>query len=408
MPKIAKQLTDKAVDALRKKPGMHRVGGCAGLTLRVSATGGAAWVLRAWVKGKRKDIRLGSYPGVTLKAARERGHEAHDQIFVGIDPNEQRKVDRKARRIERKAISFDKATAAYLDAHVKHMRNSKHRQQWENTLATYASPFIGKLDVADIDLEHVKKILSQPTKGKGGVQGPLWETKNETANRLRGRIEVILDMAKVEGYRQGDNPARWKGSLDKVYAAPSKVKTVKNFESVPYPEVPVVLTEIRKLNGHGARALEWTILTAVRSGEARGALWSEIDKEAKVWRIPAERMKMKVDHTVPLSDAALEVLERTLRVPDCDFVFPSSKAGELSDMTLSACMKRLGRKETVHGFRSSFVIWAAKGGMDRDLREMCLAHQVKSKTEERYQRDDLVELRRPIMDGWADHCLPRN
>lgn len=419
MPIIAREVTDKEVRAMLKKPGTYRVGGCAGLVLRVSAVGTGAWVLRSWVKGKwdatnnemspskRRDIRLGHYPGVTLKAARELGHEKRSLIFTGIDPNEQRRLERKAKRTELRTITFDDAAKAYLDEFVTKMKNPKHRQQWENTLATYASPFIGKLAVADIDLEHMKKLLRQPTEFKG-KKGTFWEVKNESASRVRGRVEAILDWCKTERYRAGENPATWQGNLSKVFAKPSQVKEVKHHAAVPYAEIYDVMKELQRQSGHGSLATIWTILTAARSGETRGMKWEEIDRQKKVWTVPGERMKKGKEHRVPLSDAALALLDKTITVPDCDYVFPSATGKMLSDATMKECLRRMGREETIHGFRSSFRDWAGDETMHpRELIEVALAHVPGDKSESAYWRSDVMEKRRALMNDWAKWCATK-
>lgn len=393
-PKKAKELTALEVKRLAK-PGLHAVGGVAGLYLQVTPSGARSWILRATVGSKRRDIGLGGYPDVTLAQAREKAREARDLIARGVDPVEQKKAARTALRLAQAAeISFDEAARQFLATKRHEFKNPKHAAQWESTLQTYASPIIGRLPVAEIALPHIVQILE-----------PIWTTKTETASRLRGRIEAVLAWATVAGYRSGDNPARWKGHLDAVLPKPSKVAKVKNHRALPIDDMGAFMVALRKREGMAAKALEFLILTAARSGEVRGATWDEIDLKAKVWTIPAERMKAGKEHRVPLSDPAVALLEALPRLAGSPYVFPSARGGMLSDMALSALMKRMAVDAVPHGFRSTFRDWCAERiNYPREVAEMALAHTISDKVEAAYRRGDLFEKRRRLMADWARFC----
>ncbi|QIL72917.1 integrase arm-type DNA-binding domain-containing protein [Diaphorobacter sp. HDW4B] len=393
MPKIAKQLSDRAVAAL-KTEGRYAVGGIAGLHLRISA-GHRGWVLRVQVGDKRKDIGLGAYPAVTLAEARERAWKLHESIRGGHDPVAPRKQQRsvlQAQAASEKTFSW--CAEEFLKAKSSEWKNAKHRQQWENTLETYATPHLGQLAVSLIDLPHVLACLE-----------PIWSSKNETASRLRGRIESILDWATVRKYRSGENPARWKGHLDKILAAPSKIQKVEHHRAIQIEEMPAFMQNLRSRAGIAARALEFLILTAARSGEVRGATWSEIDLKKAVWTIPAHRMKAGAEHRVPLSGAALRLLSHTPLLPNSDLVFPGTKEQPLSDMSITAVMRRMKMDAVPHGFRSTFRDWAGeKTNYPRELAEQALAHVLSNKVEAAYRRGDALEKRRHLMNDWADFC----
>ncbi len=273
-------------------------------------------------------------------------------------------------------------------------KNIKHGDQWRNTLATYAYPVIGSLIVSSVEQDHILRILE-----------PIWTTKTETASRLRGRIENILDYATVCRYRKGDNPARWRGHLDKLLAKPSKVAKVKHHAALPYAETSVFMADLRLQAGMGARTLEFAILTAARSGEVRGATWAEVDMEQAVWNIPVERMKADREHRIPLSDAALGLLRLLPRIDGSELLFPNTKGTVLSDMTLTAVLRRMGRQITVHGFRSTFRDWAGETtAYPREVIEHALAHLLKDKAEAAYARGTLFDKRRRLMADWAKYC----
>lgn len=376
-------------------PGMNFVGEVAGLALLVSDTGARSWILRTMIAGKRRDMGLGGFPDVTLADARRRARDLREQIDNGEDPIAQRRQARATLLAASiKAMTFDECVDRYLDAHSDTWTNAKHRQQWPNTLATYAGPVIGGLDVALIETGHVLKVLE-----------PIWREKTETASRLRGRIESVLSWATTAGYRAGENPARWRGHLQNLLAMPTKIAKVEHHAALPYRELGVFMADLRTREGMGARALEFAILTAARSGEVRGATWAEIDMDAALWTVPGERMKAKNEHAVPLSDTALDLLRELPR--EGDLVFPGARVGRpLSDMSLTAALRRMGRGDlTAHGFRSTFRDWAAEQtAYPSEVVEMSLAHTIGNKVEAAYRRGDLIEKRRRLMDEWAKFC----
>ena len=392
MPKKAVELGALQVSRLRDQ-GRHAVGGVAGLHLWIKASGAKSWILRVLVGGQRKDIGLGGFPDVTLAGARDAARRARDQIVQGVDPVEQRKLARALLMAEHAtAKTFEECTHGYIDARGDEWRSPKHRQQWRNTLETYAWPVMGSLLVRDIALPHVLEALT-----------PIWKTKTETATRVRGRIESVLDWATVRGYRSGGNPARWKGHLDQLLPNPNKITKVKHHEAVDVDAVAEFTSSLRAMEGMGARALEFLILNASRSGEVRGALWSEIDMTAKLWTIPAERMKAKAEHRVPLSKQAIKLLESLTRNEQSDVIFYGVKGQVLSDMTLSAVMRRMKVDAVPHGFRSTFRDWASeRTNFPRELAEMALAHTIENKVEAAYRRGHLLPKRLQMMQAWAD------
>lgn len=395
MPKIAKELAAVEISRLTA-PGFHSVGVVPGLALQVSPSGARSWVLRIKVGSKRRDMGLGAYPGTTLVDARKKAREAREAVEQGQDPVLDRQRAQSALlAVQASAVTFDTAAAAYIKAKAPEWKNAKHRDQWETTLATYAFPIIGRLHVADIGQAHVMRVLE-----------PIWTTKTETASRLRGRIESVLDWATTKHYRTGDNPARWRGHLDKLLPKPEKVKAVVHHKAVAIDDMPAFMETLRQQPGVGARALEFLILTATRSGETRGATWAEIDIDAATWQIPAARMKAKKEHRVPLSPQAIELLQALPHIDGTDLVFPGPhRVGDpkaLSDMTLTAVMRRLGMDAVPHGFRSTFRDWAAeRTSYTADLAEMALAHTIGNKVEAAYRRGDLFTKRAHMMAAWA-------
>lgn len=395
MGRKAKELSALAVSKL-KTPGLHAVGGVDGLYLQVASTDSRSWILRLTVAGKRRDMGLGSFPEVSLADAREEARKARLKVRQGIDPIHERKQLKSALAAElAKAFTFEQAATAYIAAHESGWKNSKHAAQWRTTLEQYAYPKIGKLQVKDVTQTHILSILE-----------PIWTTKTETASRLRGRLENILDWATVRGYRTGPNPAAWKGHLDTLLPAPSKVAKVAHHAALPYDQISPFIKELQAVEGMGARALEFAILTATRSGEVRGATWSEMDLKKALWVIPATRMKAGKEHHVPLSPTAVRLLEAIPRT-DSPYVFPGSKQNtQMSDMTMTAALRRMGRGNlTAHGFRSTFRDWAAeRTSYPREVCEHALAHQLKDKAEAAYQRGTLFEKRRNLMNDWAKYC----
>lgn len=394
MARLTDKLTALTVSKATK-PGYYGDG--AGLWLQVSPSGSKSWIFRFTLNTKQREMGLGAVHTVTLSEARARAKECRVLLLDGKDPLETLKATKLAEAMERaKMMTFEQCASAYIDAHRSSWKNVKHASQWENTLKTYATPVIGSLPVASVDTALVVKVLS-----------PIWQTKTETASRLRGRIESILDWATVSQYRQGDNPARWKGHLDNLLATLSKSSRTKHHPALVWQETGAFMAALRRQEGIAARAVEFAILTAARSGEVRLATWAEIDLQANLWVIPAERMKAKREHRVPLSTAAVTLLKATPRLGD--FVFPGAKEGNpLSDMSLTAVLRRMGRVDiTVHGFRSTFRDWCSESVANSFPREVCehaLAHSLPDKVEAAYRRGDLIEKRTLLMQAWADYC----
>ncbi len=394
MPKKAKELSAIEVSRLTTE-GRYPAGGVAGLYLKVSPAGARSWVLRVVVAGKRRDAGLGGFPDVTLAQARGKARQDRDHIKRGIDPIAARAADKSALAAERGLeTTFASAAEFFIKAKSPEWKNPKHTAQWSATLETYAYPIIGKIQVRDVTLTHIVKILE-----------PIWSTKTETASRLRGRLEQVLDWATVRGFRHGDNPARWKGHLDKILPKPSKVAKIVHHPALAYADIGQFMGDLRQKVGISARLLEFTILTAARSGEARGATWAEIDLAAAVWTIPGERMKAGKEHRVPLSDRVLEILRDLPRMAGTDIVFPAPRNGPLSDMAMTAIMRGMGLKAVPHGFRSTFRDWCAEcTNYPRDVAEMALAHAIGSKVEAAYRRGDLYDKRTQMMTAWAKFC----
>jgi len=340
---------------------------------------------------------LGPLHTVSLQEARERARKARGQLLDGIDPLEARKAEHTRRALEAaKTISFEDAAVAYFNDHEKKWRNAKHRAQFLSTLQSYAFPTIGRLSVADIDTGLVLKCIEE-----------IWKTKTETASRVRGRIEAVLDWATVRGYRTGDNPARWHGLISEVLPARGKAQKTVHHAALPFPELPAFMATLREREGGvGTRALEFTILTAARTGETLGARWTEIDFEEKMWKIPADRMKASREHRVPLSDCAIEILQAMPREAKNPFVFIGARRGGLSNRAMAAVLRRMNRDDiTVHGFRSTFRDWAAeRTNYQNQIVEMALAHVVGNKVEAAYRRGDLLDKRRRLMRDWARYC----
>jgi integrase len=394
-----------AVGVTRAKgPAVLHDGG--GLYLRISLAGSRSWVFRFQLDGKRRDMGLGPYPDVSLAEARRRAIEHRNQRRDGIDPIVAKEARRQAQRLaDAKGKTFREVAEEFIGPKEAGWRSAKHRQQWRNTLAAYVHPVLGDLPVASIDVGLVLKVVE-----------PIWIEKPETAGRVRGRIEAVLDAATVRGYRQGPNPAQWKGNLAHILPARAKVKKVEHHAALPFDEVPAFLADLQRQGGIAARALEFIIFSAARLGEAIGATWGEIDFDARVWTVPAERMKAGREHRVPLSDAALAVLERMRPLalmadgkPDpAAPVFPGLRRALplSSSATWALLRRRMGHTDlTIHGFRSSFRDWCAeRTAYPRDVVEMALAHAIESKVEAAYRRGDLFEKRRHLMEAWAQFC----
>lgn len=388
------RLTVAGVNA-QNKPGLYADG--LGLYLQVSSGGAKSWIFRYMLAGRPRKMGLGSVHTVSLKLAREKAGEQRLKLLDATDPIEQRKAERMEKlAASATMLTFKQAAEAYIKAHRSGWSNIKHAAQWTATLETYAYPMFGELAVSRVDVGLVLKALE-----------PIWTTKPETATRVRGRIESILDWAAARGYRQGDNPARWRGHLDKLLPARSKVAKVQHHPALPYGEIGGFIANVRAMEGVSPKALEFAILTATRTGETVGTRWSEIDTDNALWTIPAGRMKAKKEHRVPLSDRALEILASLPREKGVDYVFLGDKKGQpLSNMSLLMTLRRMKRDDlTTHGFRSTFRDWAAEQtAYPNELLEMALAHTVSDKTEAAYRRGDMMEKRRRLMQDWAEFC----
>jgi integrase len=394
MPKKAKELSALEVSTLTK-PGLFAVGSIAGLHLQVKDSGARSWILRKKIGQRRSDIGLGGFPDTSLKQARIRAREIDDQIRSGIDPlAARREVATALKLATAKALTFEEAAKACFATKSSEFKNLKHKNDWLNSVVTYASRTLGKLPIREIELAHIVNVLK-----------PLWLTKTETATRLRQRLEAIIAWATVSGYRTGDNPARWKGNLEHVLPKAGKVRKVKHHAALPWANIGAFMVDLRKAEGMGARALEFAILTAARSGEVRGATWDEFDLVANVWTIPAERMKTEKAHRVPLSDAALQILTAIPRRDDSPYVFASIRGKQLSDMTISAVTRRMGVDAVPHGFRSTFKDWCRTSTRYADeVSELALAHVNSDETRAAYARDELLAKRALLMRDWAKYC----
>ncbi|MEZ0468260.1 tyrosine-type recombinase/integrase [Phaeobacter sp. SYSU ZJ3003] len=409
MARTLNRLTAKEVEK-KKAPGLYSDGG--GLYLQITKAGVKSWLFRYMINGTPYGMGLGPTHTVTLADARERAMEARKLKLKGINPLEaKREAKLEAMVAQAKLMTFDQCASAYIEAHRSSWKNAKHADQWSNTITTYVSPIIGALPVAQVDTALVLKVLTQEQ--ENGQQ--FWQAKNETAKRVRGRMESILGWATTSGARSGENPARWKGHLENLLAAIDNVRTTKNHPSLPWQRVGGFVQEIRQREGMATRALEFTLLTAARSGEVRGAMWSEIDLAAKIWTIPAARMKAKQQHEVPLSPAAISLLKQLPRLEGTDVVFPGTKGQPLSDMSLTAVIRRMnaatptwvdeeGKTVTVHGFRSTFRMWAAEAtNYPREVAEHALAHRLPDAVERAYQRGTQFTKRAMMMKDWADY-----
>jgi integrase len=402
------KLTAKKVETL-KEPGRYGDGG--GLYLQVTksekkernSAPAKSWIFRYRLDGHRsqsgkplsREMGLGSVHVMGLADARQEATELRTLLRKGADPIEAKREARRTAAVDRaKALTFRKASEAYISAHRAGWKNPKHAAQWPSTLETYVYSVFGDLPVQSIDVGLVMKVVE-----------PLWSVKPETASRVRGRIEVILDWAKVRGYRSGDNPARWRGHLDKLLPKKSKVRKVEHHAALPYLDAGAFMAELREREAIAARALEFTILTAARTSETIGARWDEFDLTAKVWTVPAARMKAGREHRVPLSQAVLAVLQDMQEFRQNEFVFPGNHRDVLSNMAMDMLLRRMDRDVTVHGFRSTFRDWAAeRSNFPREVAEAALAHTLADKTEAAYLRGDMFSKRRRLMDAWSDYC----
>lgn len=402
-------ITAKGLEKLIRDSVAGRTPIGSGLYLTIKPSGSASFGYRYQLKGKRRQIGLGAYCSNinTLAMARSKAVDLKSMINKGIDPIEQSIQDeakslaaKETAQIKNKMnqATFEIVALEYIDSKKAEWKNAKHQQQWENTLVTYAFPTIGSMPVSDIETEHVLTILK-----------PIWNTKTETATRVRTRLEAVLSYAEARKWRTGGNPARWHGHLSTILPSPQKLKEIKHHAALPYGELPQFMTTLSRTDGMGARALELTILTATRTKEALGARWDEFDLDNCVWTIPKERMKVGVEHRIPLSDQAIKVVAKMADHKMSDYVFPNRTNGKpMSNAGMSSVLKRLERTDiTVHGFRSTFRDYVAeKTNTPERTAEAALAHKLKDASEAAYQRGDLIEKREILMQTWANYCYP--
>ena len=390
-------LTTKQIEKLNT-PGRYHDG--YGLHLQVRSTRNRSWLLRYERSGRERWMGLGSFSLFSLSEARDRARKARQLLYDGRDPLEERRTlvklaeEQASRRTDAK--TFSQVATEYFEQHQAKWRNRKHRAQFLSTLKQYAYPLLGHWSIADVDRAKILRVLD-----------PIWKTKPETANRIRGRIEAVLNFAAVRGYRDGDNPARWKGHLDQVLLGKSYIRKVKHHRALPFKDISSFCAALRKRAGVAARAMEFLILTAARTSEVTGAQWPEIDFETRTWTVPADRMKAKREHRVPLSDAAISLLMQLPRENGNPFVFVGPRKLGISNMAMDAVLKRLEMKNraTVHGFRSSFRDWVAETtNYQNHVAEAALAHVVGDRVEAAYRRGDLFERRRKMMADWARYC----
>jgi integrase len=388
------QLSPRRISTVTKR-GRYADGG--GLYLQVSENGAKSWLFRYMMNNKARQMGLGSIRTFSLPEAREKATECRKLVYDGIDPIEHRKLMRGQTLAEtQKAMTFRDCAESYISSHSAGWKSVKHTSQWTNTLNTYAYPVFGDLPVQTVDTGLVTKVLE-----------PIWATKSETASRVRGRIEAVLDWASARKYREGENPARWKGHLDNLLPKRAKVQKVKHHAALPYPEISKFMDALHCQDGVSARGLEFLILTAARTGEVIGATWNEIDIDKAVWIIPDERMKGAREHRVPLSSATLTILADMKAIAQSNYVFPGGKKNKpLSNMAFLQLLKRMGRGDiTAHGFRSTFRDWTAeRSNYPNEVAEMALAHTIGDKAEAAYRRGDLMDKRRRMMDDWATFC----
>jgi integrase len=394
MPKKVKDFSAIEIRRDLKDAGRHAVGHVPGLQFVISPSGSRSWVLRTKVGIKRRSIGLGGYPAVTLATAIEKARNIKEIVESGIDPIEEKRKRKAALKKEQlQYLSFADAAQRCHRKKSAEFRNDKHVKDWIRSIERYVNPHIGNMPVSEIDLPEILTVLK-----------PIWAEKTETATRVRQRIEQVLSWATVSGYRTGENPARWDGNLAEILPKPSKIRKEQHFKSMPYQDVAAFMVELRKRPAMAARALEWIILTACRSSEARGATWDEIDLKNRVWIIPADRMKMDREHRVPLCDDAVKLLQNLPRFEGSNYLFTAARGGQLSDMSISMLCRRMKVDAVPHGFRSTFKTWATEQTAFPDLlSEMALAHKVGNAVREAYARGDLLDKRRKLMDEWSKY-----
>ncbi len=382
-----------------KEVGLLSDGG--GLYLQISKVGTKSWLLRFKLHGKRREMGLGSYRDISLADAREMAADARKLVTKSIDPIEQRKATQKA--LAKKAQgkkTFKQCALEYIASMEAGWKHPKHSQQWKNSLINYVYPVFGDWPIDQVDTEAVQRVLT-----------PIWNTKTETAGRVRGRIERILDWAKVKKFRAGENPAYWRGNLEHLYTKPSKIMDIKHMPSLPYEKMTSFLSSLKKKKSIAAGAVQLLIYTVTRPTEALSAKWSEFDLEARTWTIPKDKMKGNIEHVIPLSDQCFDMLENLHHFQDSDFLFPSTKQDKhLSSSAMLKLIKTVGKEVefpdiTAHGFRASFKTWTSDTqNFDWQAVEFCLAHKIKDKAAAAYQRSNLLDKRKPIMSAWSNHC----
>ena len=394
MPKLAPELTAVQVKRLAQKKGFHAVGGVSGLYLNVTDTLATSWILKKKVGNRRPEYGLGAYPGVTLAGARDKARQYVEMLEQGIDPKAAKAAARSALvRSQAKAVTFRQVATRFIAKKSEEYKTAIQTEKLTHRLETYAYPYLGSMVVADIERAHIINMLK-----------PIWKTKTETATRVRAYVERILDLAGTEGLRGGDNPARWAGNLELSLPKPGKVAKVEHFKALPVGDMAEFMKQLRALDYMGAKALEFSILTAARSGEMRLATWEEIDFRAKVWTIPAERMKGGRVHKVPLCASAVKLLKSIPR--DSDYIFHNTKGGRISDVSVSKVPKQLGYDVTAHGFRATFRTWAQEHtSYPEEVPELALAHVNSDRTRAAYARSELIDKRRDLMNDWEQFCL---
>lgn len=393
MARQVNKLTDRTVKSKTER-GLYSDGN--GLNLQITKAGVKSWLFRFMLDGKAREMGLGPIHEVTLSQARLDALDCKKMVREGIDPIEDRKQRLMNRKVANKPMpDFKDCAEKYMRAHSPSWRNAKHQQQWANSLTNHVYPKLGSMPVNTIERSHIMQVLD-----------PIWRDKTETAKRIRGRIETVLSWATVQGFREGENPARWRGHLDNLLPKPSALKKEKHFAALPYQEIKSFMDELRQREANSANALRLIILTATRSSEARSATWSEFDLDKATWTIPAERMKAQKEHIIPLCKEAVELINALPHMASNDYLFAGVRSGKpLSDMVFAALMKRMGRTGiTTHGFRSTFRDWAAEQtAFPREVIEAALSHKLKDKVEAAYFRSNLLDKRRELMDKWADY-----
>lgn len=393
MPRAINRLSQMKVTKTTK-PGLYADGG--GLYLQITKAGVKSWLFRYMLAGKARGMGLGPIRTIGLAEARSRALDCRRLLLDGIDPIESRNASRLTNAPATDGVTFQHCAEKYIEAHKASWKNAKHVDQWTNTLTTYAAPIFGALPVGAVDTALVMRVLE-----------PIWMEKPETASRLRGRIESVLDWATVRGYRAGDNPARLRGHLDALLPSRARLQKVKHHPALPYADIAAFMKRLRAEDGIAAMALDLLILTATRTNEVIGAVWQEFDIDGRVWTIPADRMKMKREHRVPLSNDAITIIKRQLDVQRGPYVFPGARDQKpLSNMAMLQLLKRMGYEHiTVHGFRSTFRDWAGETThYPREVCETALAHGIKDKAEAAYARGDLFAKRSALMTEWAACC----